>query len=70
MTQAIVSPEKQTTATDPSVHTSLRLGDNVAARMLLQQWMKDESGYDEQVWPQVKELIEENRLSERKRFAE
>lgn len=52
------------------ISSALRLGNNDAARALLKQWMEDESGYDERVWPLVKQLIEENRLSERKRFAE
>ncbi len=43
---------------------------NAAARRLLQEWLGDESGYDEEVWPQVKQLIEENRLSPRKRFSD
>ena len=41
---------------------------NEAARRLLQEWLADESGYDEEVWPKVKQLIEDNRLSPRKRF--
>lgn len=41
---------------------------NEAARRLLQEWLADDSGYDEDVWPKVKQLIEENRLSPRKRF--
>ena len=43
---------------------------NAAARRLLQEWLADESGYDEAVWPKVKQLIEENRLSARKRFCD
>jgi hypothetical protein len=43
---------------------------NEAAIRLLQQWLTDESGYDEAVWPRVKQAIEENRLSERKRFSD
>jgi hypothetical protein len=41
---------------------------NEAARRLLQEWLTDDSGYDEEVWPKVKQIIEENRLSPRKRF--
>ena len=41
---------------------------NERAIHLLDEWMADESGYDEETWPRVKEIIEENRLSERKRF--
>lgn len=43
---------------------------NAAARRLLQEWLADDSGYDEEVWPKVKQLIEENRLSPRKRFCD
>ena len=43
---------------------------NEAAIRLLQQWLTDESGYDEAVWPRVKQAIEENCLSERKRFSD
>jgi excisionase family DNA binding protein len=34
----------------------------------LNEWLADESGYDEEVWPIVKKTIEENRSSYRKRF--
>jgi thioredoxin-like negative regulator of GroEL len=43
---------------------------NEAARRLLQEWLADDSGYDEEVWSEVKQLIEENRLSPRKRFCD
>ncbi len=43
---------------------------NAAAIRLLHQWLEDESGYDERVWPQLKEAIEQDRLSERKRFSD
>ena len=35
---------------------------------LLDEWLADESGYDERVWSKLKENIESNRLSERNRF--
>jgi hypothetical protein len=41
---------------------------NEAAIRLLDKWLADESGYDEEVWPRVKAGIEENRLSDLKRF--
>ncbi len=41
---------------------------NEEAVNLLHSWMSDESGYDESVWDDLKKNIEENRLSERKRF--
>lgn len=43
---------------------------NEAAMQLLQQWLADESGYDEAVWPVVKRSIDEHRLSDRPRFSE
>ena len=41
---------------------------NEAVIRLLKEWMADESGYDEQIWPIIREIIEENRLSYRARF--
>jgi len=38
------------------------------AIQVLQQWMLDDSGYDEENWPVVKRTLEENRLSQRRRF--
>ena len=43
---------------------------NEAAIRLLHQWLADESGYDERVWPRLKEAIEADRLSDRKRFSD
>lgn len=45
---------------------------NQQAIKLLQKWMGDakKADYDRKVWPVVKNLIEDNRLSERKRFSE
>lgn len=37
---------------------------------LIEEWLADESGYDEMVWETVKTTIEDNKLSERKRFDE
>jgi hypothetical protein len=35
---------------------------------LLDEWLKDESGYDEETWPELKEALDRDRLSERKLF--
>ena len=43
-------------------------GRNEAAIRLLKKWLADESGYDERVWPIVKEVIENHRLSFSRRF--
>ena len=40
------------------------------ALALIDSWLEDESGYDERVWPEVKEGIEQSRLSDRRRFNE
>ncbi len=42
---------------------------NQAVSLLIQEWMADESGYDEEVWPIVKQAIEANRSSYRDRFS-
>jgi hypothetical protein len=36
-----------------------------AALKLLDEWLKDESGYDEETWPELKEALDRDRLSER-----
>lgn len=41
---------------------------NQSVIQLLDEWTDDESGYDEAVWPIVKQTIEENRGSYRRRF--
>ncbi|KKN78341.1 hypothetical protein LCGC14_0352000 [marine sediment metagenome] len=35
---------------------------------LLNSWYKDNSGYDEENWPKIKKVIEENRSSYRRKF--
>ncbi len=58
---------------EPSVEQNDRASrrqKNEAARQLLKQWLEDTSGYDEQAWPQAKRVIEENRLSVRRRFSD
>jgi len=37
---------------------------------LLSEWMADESGYDEENWPRIKKMLEENRTSDRPIFNE
>lgn len=43
---------------------------NEAAIAHLESWLADDSGYDERMWPQIKEAIRANRLSERDPFHE
>lgn len=47
-----------------------RMQRNLAAIKLLEEWLADESGYDERVWPVVRKAIEENRASYRSRFSD
>jgi len=35
---------------------------------LLDEWMRDESGYDEKIWPALKHSLEKDRFSRRNRF--
>lgn len=37
---------------------------------LLDEWMADESGHDEEMWPRLKEVLEQDRISSRKLFDE
>lgn len=41
---------------------------NVGAMRLLDEWMADESGYDEEAWPELKEALDRDRLGYRKLF--
>ena len=41
---------------------------NRAALRLLREWLSDESGYDEENWPQLKEALEANRSSKSRRL--
>ena len=59
--------EKLERLAEPAANQSAK---NEAAIRLLEQWMADESGYDEKTWPIVKRAIEETRLSYRKRFSD
>ncbi|HEY7347239.1 MAG TPA: hypothetical protein VH599_02885 [Ktedonobacterales bacterium] len=36
----------------------------------LDEWLADESGYDEETWPKVKAALEEDRLSSRSLFTD
>ncbi|RJP33873.1 MAG: hypothetical protein C4527_03660 [Candidatus Omnitrophota bacterium] len=49
---------------------SLQENRNAKAIKLLDEWLSDQSGYDENVWPKLKKLIEVHRLSARKQFWE
>jgi hypothetical protein len=68
-TDTVTDPrQKQEVSVDADM--AARRQKNEAARLLLQEWLRDDSGYDEEVWPKVKQIIEDNRLSPRKRFCD
>ena len=35
---------------------------------LLDEWLEDDSGYDEETWPELKESLDRDRLSDRRLF--
>ena len=41
-----------------------------AVLKLLDEWLQDESGYDEETWPELKKALDRDRLSDRKLFKE
>jgi len=43
---------------------------NARALQLVREWLADESGYDEKVFPVLKAELEADRLSYRRRFRE
>jgi hypothetical protein len=43
-------------------------GTAAEVRAMLQEWLGDTSGYDEQVWPELKSALERNRTSARRLF--
>jgi hypothetical protein len=59
----------QTPQTEMSSNAPQRVR-NQAAKKLILEWLADDSGYDEETWPILQNAIEENRLSNRKRFPE
>ncbi|MCA1716967.1 MAG: hypothetical protein LC781_09010 [Actinobacteria bacterium] len=45
-------------------------GSGEEAIRLLEDWLADESGYDEETWPELKEALDRNRPSDRKLFVD
>jgi hypothetical protein len=43
---------------------------SAAVLALLNEWLQDESGYDEETWPELKLALDRDRLSKRKLFDE
>ena len=48
--------------------TEIHAQGNAAARRLLSKWLADESGYEEDTWPLLKQALEENRSSSQRRL--
>ena len=62
----IKNPRKTSEA--PHRSSPLRPSQPEAVIALLDRWLEDESGYDEATWPELKEALDRDRLSERKLF--
>jgi hypothetical protein len=58
------------TVQKPSAHTNGKTARqrNATARQLLRAWLADESGYDEETWPRLKQALEANRSGQRRLF--
>jgi excisionase family DNA binding protein len=66
-----VSTREELTSVPPPVETDVGAARGERRERLLRlldEWMADESGYDERAWPIARKVIEENRLSFRRRF--
>ena len=61
---------KSDEAVRPEPAIAAQIQKNAAAIRLINRWLADESGYDERVWPTVRDAIEANRLSDRSRFGD
>jgi hypothetical protein len=59
-----IAPVKPMTAQTPAAPR----GSAEAILKLVEQWLTEDDGYDEEVWPIIRQDIEENRLSDRSRF--
>jgi hypothetical protein len=62
------SPTRSVQAQQRSSGRTRQRAKNQAAIRLLNQWLADESGYDETAWPIAKRAIDTHRLSDRPRF--
>ena len=59
-------PTVERTSTHASDETQRQR--NAATRQLLHGWLADESGYDEETWPRLKQALEDNRSGSRRLF--
>ncbi|MCH7727346.1 MAG: hypothetical protein IH991_12825 [Planctomycetes bacterium] len=61
-----------------NIHTARRVDgskcspvqDEHAAIRLVESWLEDDSGYDEETWPEIKNALDRDRLSSRGLFSE
>jgi hypothetical protein len=60
-TATVEKPSTQTNGKTPRQR-------NATARQLLHAWLADESGYDEDTWPRLKQALEANRSGNRRLF--
>jgi hypothetical protein len=63
-------PSAVRAADDGATELAEQTAKNQAAIEHLAEWKADDSGYDEETWPIVKESVERNRLSSRPRFSD
>ncbi len=60
MDATIKTPQQDTTPVLDHDETRQR---NAAVRQLLQEWLADDSGYDEETWPLLQGALEANRTA-------
>lgn len=57
-------------AMDPEPAEQARSARNATVIALLEEWLADDTSYDEDTWPALQQRIEESRTSRRRRFNE
>jgi excisionase family DNA binding protein len=72
ITQADLDAFVTDARTYPSVSDAAEGAPTQAERAirLLDEWMADDSGYDEETWPELKAALDRDRLSSRRLFVE
>jgi len=63
-------PAEEAKVTSTSTTVAMSAEQRQAAIQLIDEWLADDSGYDQAVWPILQQSIEDNRLSYRRRFHE
>jgi hypothetical protein len=67
-TNAVSAPLPRLSSQSLEQSTKVAPKENASVIALLNRWMADTSGYDQEFWPEIERAIEENRSSYRKRF--